>query len=114
MRMVDKSLESGSEPQREPPARGSRGWRPWLLLAGLVLLAGGAVFARWRGPLQLPREAPLDGELIIAVRSAGGGKGNLLVEGPGALPVRAGGLMGVGVPFTPLALRPLVWLVCQG
>ena len=56
----------------------------------------------------------MDGELFIAVRSAGSGKGSLLVEEPGALPVRAGDSMSVEVHFNQLAFTYLVWLDCEG
>jgi hypothetical protein len=116
--MGDKRLKSGSDTpgllQREVPSRGSRRWRPWLLLAALVLLAGGAVFALWRGPLKSPGETPLDGELIIVVRSAGGAKDSLRVEEPGALPVRVSDWMSVEVHFNQPAFTYLVWLDCQG
>src|SRR6266849_6229773 len=114
--MVDQKLESGSgaSPQREALSLGlRRRWR-WLLLAALVLLAGGAVFARWRGPLKAPAEAPLDGELFIVVRSAGGANRGLLVEESGALPVRAGDSMSVEVHFNQPAFTYLVWLDCNG
>jgi hypothetical protein len=79
-----------------------------------AILAGGALFAWWRGPLERPREAPLDGELFVVVRSAGGGKGSLPVEDPGALPVRAGDSMSVEVHFNQPAFTYLVWLNCEG
>ena len=117
--MVDKSSGSGSESpglvSRDAPARGWRHWRPWLLLlAAVVLLAGGAVFARWRAPPKALGEGPLDGDLIIVVRSAGGAKDNLRVEEPGALPVRASDWMSLEVHFNQPAFTYLVWLDCQG
>jgi len=117
-RMVDQRLESGSDlparPQGDAPARRSRRWRPWLLLAALVLLAGGAVFAWWRDPLARTADAPLDGELTVVVRSAAGAKGGLQVEEPGALPVRAGDLMSVEVHYNQPAFTYLVWLNSEG
>lgn len=116
--MVDNSLKSDSDsrghPEREAPSRGWRRWRPWLLLGAFVLLAGGAAFTRWRGLLESPEEVPLDGELIIVVRSAGGAKDNLRVEEPGALPVRSSDWMSVEVHLNQPAFTYLVWLDCNG
>ena len=116
--MVNNSLKSGSDfhrhPQPEAPSHGSQRRRRWLLLAVLVLLAGGAVFMRWHGSLQRPAEVPLDGELSIVVRSAGGAKDNLQVGEPGALPVRASDWMSVEVHFNQPAFTYLVWLDCNG
>jgi hypothetical protein len=116
--MVDQSLNSNSDsqgcPPRETPSGGSQRWRFWLLLAVLILLASGAVLAWWRGSLTSPGETPLDGELNIVVRSAGGVKDNLRVEDPGALPVRANDWMSVEVHLNQPAFTYLVWLDCNG
>jgi hypothetical protein len=106
MRMVD--------PQREVRAWRVRGWRPWLLLAALVLLTGGALSAWWCAPLERPGEAPLDGELSVVVRPAEGAKKSLSVEEPGALPVRAGDFLSVEVHYNQPAYTYLVWLNCEG
>jgi hypothetical protein len=114
--VVDPSLESGSNFRGRRQSEGPRGARrpwSWLLLAALVLVVGGA-FARWRGPLKSPTDVPLDGQLFIVVRSAGGTNNSLLVEEPGALPVRAGDSMSVEVHFNQPAFTYLVWLNCDG
>jgi hypothetical protein len=84
------------------------------VLGALALLAGAALFAWWRGPLKRPGEAPLDGELIVVVKSAGGAKDSLRVEEPGALPVRAGEWMSLEVHFNQPAFTYLVWVDCDG
>jgi hypothetical protein len=85
-----------------------------LVLASVVLLAGGAGFAWWRSALQTAPKVPLDGELTVAVRSVGGSARSLLVEEPGALPVHADDWLSVEVHFNQLAYSYLVWLDCQG
>src|SRR5439155_12406508 len=102
--MVEKS-----QPSRW---RGARRWQPWLL-AALALLAGGVLFAWWRGPLERPGEAPLDAELIV-VRSAAGARGSRRIEQPGALPVQAGDVMSVEVHYNQPAFTYLVWLDGEG
>src|SRR5262249_12704090 len=118
MSMADKGPRSGSDgggrSQRDAHSRGSRPRWPWLLLAALVVVAGGAVFARWLGPMQSMAEIPLNGEMNIVIRSAGGAKENVRIDEPGALPVRADDWMSVEVHYNQPAFTYLVWLDCQG
>jgi len=85
----------------------------WLAVAVIALLASGAALhAPWRSPTQ--PETPLDGKLVVNVRPPGQRIESVPVEAPGALPVRAGGIMSLEVRLNQPAYAYLVWLDCEG
>jgi hypothetical protein len=85
------------------------------LCALVALLAGGAVVvARWNGPAQPSGDKPLEGDLTVLnlavlIRPAGAGE-PLLVNEPGAVPVRAGASMSLQVNLNQPAYAYLVWI----
>jgi hypothetical protein len=94
------------------PRSSRRRWL-WLVVAVIVLLAGGAALqAPWRSPAQAP--TPLDGKLVVIVRPPERAIEPLPVEQPDALPVRAGGIMSLEVRLNQPAYAYLVWLDCEG
>lgn len=91
--------------------------RPWLLLAVLVLLAGGAALAYWwprSDPTRPSGDQPLTGKLNVIVRSPERAVEPLQVEEPNALPVRAGGIMSLEVQLEQPACAYLVWIDTEG
>jgi hypothetical protein len=117
--MVDDDLPGKPTPSQpaipaaEPPHRAGR-WRLALLVAGLVLLVGGAAFAAWWYNSPRPDAGPLDGRLVVTVRPPERAVEPLLVEEPGALPVRAGGIMSLEIRLSQPAFAYLVWLDTEG
>src|SRR5688572_16989265 len=118
--MVPADPQNGSVPQ-EPVQPAAASPRPrrwlWLALAVVALVAGGAVVAAlWptSGSTKPPEGGPISGKLLLTVRPPEQRTESLLVEEPGALPVRAGGIMSLQVQFEQPAFAYLVWLDSEG
>ncbi len=92
-----------------PPAAPSRRW-PWFVLAGAVLIGGGASFAFWR---PWPAETTFAAKLLLAVRPAAT-QDLVNVDEAGALPVRDGGAMAMQVSYTQPAHTYLIWIDTLG
>jgi hypothetical protein len=85
------------------------------LLAGLTLLAAGALAWLWfELTARPPDPGPLDGKLFIVVRPPDHGVEAQPVEEPGAVPVRQGGIMSLQVELNQPAFAYLVWLDSDG
>lgn len=112
--MVDKDPEGDSAsrgPARPHPPRR----RSWLLPAALAVLAVGGVLAVLQfGSSGRADVGPLDGKLIVIVRPPERAVEPLPVEAPGALPVRADGIMSLEVQLNQPAYAYLVWLDTEG
>ena len=112
--MADAQQSDASHPESRvatpSPHLRRRHW-PWLVVAVIVLLASGATL---RAPWLSPPQPPLDGKLVVIVRPPGQRIESVPVETPGALPVRAGGIMSLEVRLNQPAYTYLVWLDCEG
>jgi hypothetical protein len=112
--MADNDLGENTA-SRGPAPPAARPRRRWLLPAALALLATGGVLAvLWLGPTGQPDAGPLDGQLVVIIRSPERAAEPLAVEAPGAVPVRADGLMSLEVQFNQPAFAYLVWLDTEG
>jgi serine/threonine protein kinase len=114
-----------------PRARPGRGWRRWALAAVLLLGGGLAATMAWNllpsGPSTpsagegdrdpgLRVEKPLHGELLVRVWSEErrGVKKGLLIEAPGALPVRNGEMVHLEARADQPAYLYLLWVTSGG
>lgn len=92
--------------------------REWITVAAVLLLAGALVvylvIRQGASPAVDGSPEPLKGELQVFVRSLEPGGETLLIDEPGALPVRAGQLMNLQVSLNQPAFVYLVWLDCEG
>lgn len=102
-------------PTPTAPAARPRSRRPWLVLAVLALVAGGAAVAVWWPRSDKPSaDQPLAGKLNVIVRPPERAVEPLQVEEPGATPVRAGGIMSLEVQLEQPACAYLVWIDTDG
>ena len=82
------------------------------LSAGGILIFAAVVF---RSPtIQKQTEQPLDGTLIVYVRTSERGVESIPIEKVGALPVRANGIMSLEANFSQPARAYFVWFDCEG
>jgi hypothetical protein len=120
--MADKDPErgpvsQGSAQPAAPPPHQPRRTRLWLLLAALVLLAGGGILAtQWpsSGKQPEPESKPLEGKLLVIVRPPERAVEPLEIDKPGAVPVRADGIMSLEVELSQPGYTYLVWFDCEG
>lgn len=91
----------------------------WLWRLFSVFLCVGSIFifaaVLFRSPnSQKQTEQPLDGKLIVYVRTSQRGAESLPIEKAGALPVRANGNMSLEANFSQPACAYFVWFDCEG
>jgi hypothetical protein len=118
--MADEAPTTGTAPPNDPSTHPPSGRRSlWLLLVILLFLAGATALAVWwprsKAPDRAdPTDAPIDGKLTVVVRPNQRAVAPNAVEEPGAVPVRADGVMSLDVQFEEPACAYLVWLNCEG
>lgn len=88
----------------------------WLGMLLFVLLIGGIFsLVKFLYPTsQKQSDKPLDGKLIVFVRTSNRGVEPLPIEQAGALPVRADGIMSLEANLTQPACVYFVWFDCEG
>ena len=110
---MDRHRKTDSLDQLPPTLQSRVQRRLWILF--IVFMCAGGIYGavNFRSPTSQAKQ-PLDGKLIIYVRSSQRGEESKPIEQAGALPVRANGIMSLEANFSQPARAYFVWFDCEG